>query len=69
MPFPFEVSFEEIRIAPDAYVDAVFGSLQSEFVVEDLHLWHDSAYLPWRIETCKESAAPAAGRDRGDSRS
>ena len=33
MPFPFEVSFAEIRADPDAYVDAVFGSLQSEFML------------------------------------
>ena len=34
MPFPFEVSFAEIRADPDAYVDAVFGALQSEFMLE-----------------------------------
>lgn len=33
MQFPFEASFNEIRADPDAYVDAVFGSLQSEFMV------------------------------------
>ena len=33
MPFPFEVSFAEIRADPDAYVDAVFGALQSEFFI------------------------------------
>ena len=33
MPFPFEVSFDEVQADPDAYVDAVFGSLQSEFMV------------------------------------
>lgn len=33
MQFPFEVSFDEIQADPDAYVDAVFGSLQSEFMV------------------------------------
>ena len=33
MRFPFEVSYEQIRSDPDAYVDAVFGSLQSEFMV------------------------------------
>ena len=33
MPFPFEVSFDEIRADPDAYVDAVFDCLESEFMV------------------------------------
>lgn len=33
MQFPFEASFNEIQADPDAYVDAVFGSLQSEFMV------------------------------------
>ena len=33
MPFPFEVSFAEIRADPDAYVDAVFGALHSEFML------------------------------------
>ena len=32
MPFPFEVAFEEVRADLDRYVDAVFGSLQSEFL-------------------------------------
>jgi hypothetical protein len=32
MPFPFEVPFEEIRDHLDAYVDEVFGALQSEFL-------------------------------------
>lgn len=32
MRFPFEVSFEEIRNDPEPYVDAVFGSLRSEFM-------------------------------------
>ena len=33
MPFPFEVSFAEIRADPDAYVDSVFGALHSEFML------------------------------------
>ena len=33
MPFPFEVSFDELRADPDAYVDAVFDCLESEFMV------------------------------------
>ena len=33
MRFPFEASFEEIQSDPEPYVDAVFGSLQSEFMV------------------------------------
>ena len=33
MRFPFEVSFEEMQSDPEPYVDAVFGSLQSEFMV------------------------------------
>jgi hypothetical protein len=32
MPFPFEVPFEQVQADPDAYVDAVFGALQSEFL-------------------------------------
>ncbi|MBF0154241.1 MAG: hypothetical protein HQL63_08940 [Magnetococcales bacterium] len=32
MPFPFEVPFAEIQSDLDIYVDAVFGSLQSEFL-------------------------------------
>ena len=33
MPFPFEVSFDELRTDLDTYVDAVFGCLESEFLV------------------------------------
>ena len=33
MPFPFEVRFDEVRSDPDTYVDAVFGCLESEFLV------------------------------------
>ena len=33
MRFPFEVSFAEIRRDPEPFVDAVFGSLVSEFMV------------------------------------
>lgn len=33
MPFPFEVDFDEIQSNPDVYVDAVFGCLESEFLV------------------------------------
>lgn len=33
MPFPFEVGFDELRSDLDAYVDAVFGCLESEFLV------------------------------------
>jgi hypothetical protein len=32
MPFPFEVSFEEVRANLDDFVDAIFGALQSEFL-------------------------------------
>lgn len=33
MPFPFEVSFDELHADPDAYIDAVFDCLESEFMV------------------------------------
>ena len=33
MPFPFEVSFEEVQTDLDAYVDEVFACLESEFLV------------------------------------
>ena len=33
MPFPFEVRFEDVRTNLDTYVDAVFGCLESEFLV------------------------------------
>ena len=33
MPFPFEVGFDEVQSNMDAYVDAVFGCLESEFLV------------------------------------
>ena len=33
MAFPFEVDFDEVRSNLDAYVDAVFGCLESEFLV------------------------------------
>ncbi len=33
MPFPFEVNFEVLQSDLDAYVDAVFGCLESEFLV------------------------------------
>ena len=33
MPFPFEVGFDEVQSSLDAYVDAVFGCLESEFLV------------------------------------
>lgn len=32
MPFPFEVTFEELETDIDAYVDSVFSCLQSEFL-------------------------------------
>ncbi len=32
-PFPFEVSFDEVRSNLDVYVDEVFGCLESEFLV------------------------------------
>ena len=32
MPFPFEVPFEEVKENLDAFVDEVFGALQSEFL-------------------------------------
>lgn len=33
MRFPFEVSFAELQRDPEPYIDAVFGSLESEFMV------------------------------------
>ena len=33
MPFPFEVSFGEVESDLDTYVDAVFGCLESDFLV------------------------------------
>ena len=33
MRFPFEVNFAELQSNPEPYVDAVFGSLESEFMV------------------------------------
>ena len=33
MPFPFEVSFDGLESDLDTYVDAVFGCLESEFLV------------------------------------
>lgn len=33
MPFPFEVEFDEVRADLDTHVDAVFGCLESEFLV------------------------------------
>ncbi len=33
MRFPFEISFDELRADPDAYVDVVFDCLESEFMV------------------------------------
>ena len=33
MPFPFEVGFDELQSDLDTYVDAVFGCLESEFLV------------------------------------
>ncbi len=33
MPFPFEVSFDELQSDLDGYVDAVFACLESEFLV------------------------------------
>jgi hypothetical protein len=32
MPFPFEAPFEEVQADLDTFVDAVFGSLQSDFL-------------------------------------
>ena len=32
MPFPFEVSFEDVAADLDTFVDAVFGALRSEFL-------------------------------------
>lgn len=32
MPFPFEVSFSQVEADLDAFVDEVFGALQSEFL-------------------------------------
>ncbi len=31
--FPFEVPFDVVVADPDSYVDAVFSSLESEFIV------------------------------------
>lgn len=33
MPFPFEVGFDDVRSNLDSYVDAVFGCLESEFLI------------------------------------
>ena len=33
MPFPFEVGFKELTSNVDTYIDAVFGCLESEFLV------------------------------------
>ena len=33
MPFPFEIGFDEVRSDLDGCVDAVFGCLESEFLV------------------------------------
>ena len=33
MPFPFEVPFDEVATNLDRFVDAVFGALESEFLV------------------------------------
>ena len=33
MPFPFEVGFDDLQADLDTYVDAVFGCLESEFLV------------------------------------
>ena len=33
MPFPFKVEFDDVRSDLDTYVDAVFGCLESEFLV------------------------------------
>ena len=33
MPFPFEVGFDEVRSNLDTYVDAVFGCLESKFLI------------------------------------
>jgi len=32
MPFPFEVPFEQVEANLDAFIDAVFGALQSDFL-------------------------------------
>jgi hypothetical protein len=33
MKFPFEVAFDEVIAAPEPFVDAVFSSLASEFLI------------------------------------
>jgi len=33
MPFPFEVSFEQVQANPEAYIEAIFACLVSEFLV------------------------------------
>jgi len=33
MPFPFEVDFDDVQANLDAYVDEIFGCLESEFLV------------------------------------
>ena len=33
MKYPFEVPFDDILAAPDPFVDAVFSSLASEFLI------------------------------------
>ena len=32
MPFPFEVSFDNVQAAPDIFIDAVFAALSSDFL-------------------------------------
>ena len=55
MPFPFEVGFDEVRNNLDACVDAVFGCLESEFLVMpkgdgfvEFPLFAGSLYLGFR---------------------
>ena len=33
MKFPFEVSFDEVSATPEPFIDAVFSSLASEFLI------------------------------------
>ncbi len=33
MPFPFEVPYEQVQASPDAFIDAIFACLESEFMI------------------------------------
>ena len=33
MPFPFEAEFADVQANPDSYIDGIFDSLETEFLV------------------------------------